>query len=143
MAEQYRRIYKYTGQGNYAGPRSVNWSRFSVSGDTGRTIGQIVSIVYEHYHTYTAGGSRTLRGRITLADGTTFISEPDAHAFAGNVVRFTNSFTELPTAEQFAQIAKIETINEKGGNSNAGYSQYIYWRATAEHPMRVIVTFVE
>ena len=143
MATQYKRIYKFTGQSNYSGPRSVKWSRFTVSGDTNRTVGQIVGMQYEHYHTSLDNPTRALRGRITLADGTTFISGEDSHKFQDDVVKFTNSFTTLPTAAQLAQISKIETINEYGENNNASYTSNLYWRATAQHPMRVIVTFVE
>ena len=143
MATQYKRIYKFTGQSNYSGPRSVKWSRFTVSGDTNRTVGQIVGMQYEHYHTSLDNPTRALRGRITLADGTTFISGEDSHKFQDDVVKFTNSFTTLPTAAQLAQISKIETINEYGENNNASYASNLYWRATAQHPMRVIVTFVE
>lgn len=143
----YKLVFRYTKQGNYAGPRIVNWSKFVRSGDTGKTVGQIESITYTHYHTSTNQRTWPLRGRITLADGTTFVSETDSHHISGNIVLYTNTFTKasgLPSPEQLNQISTIETINENDRNNNDGFgSTKLYWRALSDYPMIVTVTFVE
>jgi hypothetical protein len=58
-------------------------------------------------------------------------------------VKYTNTFTTLPTPEQFAQLAKVQTIDPKGSTGDSGYYAKLYWRATCDYKMRVIVTFVE
>ena len=62
MATEYVRVYKFARQNNYAGPRKVAWTKFAVSGDTDKTVGQITGMRYSHYHTSNdalcAGGSR-------------------------------------------------------------------------------------
>ena len=53
MATEYKITYTYTGQGNTGGARSVSLSRFKKTGDVNRKIGQIKSIIYEHWHSST------------------------------------------------------------------------------------------
>ena len=143
MASEYKITYTYTGQPNTGGSRSVSFSSFKASGDTGRTIGQITSITYEHWHTSTKPMKWGLRGRLVLADGTTFVSDKVTKNISGDVVKYSNTFTNLPTPEQFAQIQKVQTLDNAGSTGDSGYSADLYWRATSDHKMRLIVTFVE
>lgn len=143
MATEYKITYTYTGQGNTGGSRSVALSKFKKSGDTGRTIGQIKSITYEHWHTSTRAYDWALRGRLVLSNGTSFTSNTVTHRISGDTVKYTNTFTNLPTPEQFAQLSKVQTIDPKGSTGDSGYYAKLYWRATSDYKMRVIVTFIE
>ena len=143
MATEYTIIYTFTGQDNTSGTRSVAFNRFVASGDTDRNIGQITSIQYVHYHTSTKSMSWNLRGRLVLNDGTTFISDYVNHGISGNVVGYVNTFTELPTAEQFANIVSIQTLDTQGKTTSGGYYAKLYWRATSSYPMQLIVKFIE
>lgn len=143
MATEYTITYTYTGQSNTSGTRSVALSRFVASGDTTRTIGQITSIQYVHYHTSTDSMSWNLRGRLVLNDGTTFVSDYVNHGISGSVVGYTNTFTELPTKEQFENLASVQTLDTQGKTTAGGYYAKLYWRATSSNPMRLIVKFIE
>lgn len=146
MATEYKIIYTYTGQGNTSGNRSVALNRFKKTGDTGRTIGQIKSITYEHWHTSTYKYNWALRGRLVLSDDTNFVSDTVTHQISGDTVKFVNTFTgdSLPTAEQFAKLSTVQTLDSQGKTTSGGYgSAVLYWRANSNYPMRVIVTFVE
>ena len=143
MATEYTITYTFTGQDNTSGNRSVAFNRFSASGDTGRNIGQITSIQYVHYHT-SAGSMRWgLMGRLVLSDGTTFVSDQIYHNIDGDVVGYTNTFSVLLTAEQFAMLASVQTLDTQWKTTSGGYSSKLYWRATSKYPMRIIVKFIE
>lgn len=143
MATEYKIIYSYEKQANTRADRSVAFNRFVASGDVGRNIGQITSITYEHWHTSTRGYEWKLRGRLKLADGTEFVSDEVSHVISGNVVKFTNTFHNLPTAEQFKTLAAVETLNALGSTSSDGYYATLYWHANSDRPIRLIVTFIE
>lgn len=143
MATEYTITYTFTGQDNTSGTRSVGFGRFVASGDTGRNIGQITSIQYVHYHTSTESMSWNLRGRLVLTDGTTFTSDYLNQGISGNVVRYVNTFTELPTAEQFANLASVQTLDTQGKTTSGGYYAKLYWRANGTYPMQLIVKFIE
>lgn len=143
MATEYTITYTFTGQSNTSGSRSVPFSRFIASGDTGRKIGQILSIQYVHYHTSTDSMSWNLRGRLVLNDGTTFVSDAVNHGISGSVVGYTNTFAELPTAEQFANLASVQTLDSQGKTTSGGYYAKLYWRANSTYPMKLIVKFIE
>lgn len=143
MATEYTITYTYTGQSNTSGTRSVPISKFKKSGDTGRTIGQITSIKYEHWHTSTVGMVWNLRGRLVFSDGTTVTSNNVGINPSGDSVKFTNTFTTLPTAEQFAKLTTVQTLDSQGKTTSGGYSATLYWRATSDKPMRLIVKFIE
>lgn len=143
MATEYKITYTYKGQGNTGGARSVSLSRFKKTGDVNRKIGQIKSITYEHWHSSTKPMSWGLRGRLVLADDTEFISDRVTKNISGNIVKFTNTFVDLPTPEQWAQVNKIQTLDNNGSTGDSGYSAKLYWRANSEHPMKIIVTFIE
>ena len=143
MATEYTITYTFTGQDNTSGNRSVAFNRFSASGDTGRNIGQITSIQYAHYHT-SAGSMRWgLMGRLVLSDGTTFVSDQIYHNIDGDVVGYVNTFSALPTAEQFATLASVQTLDTQWKTTSGGYSSKLYWRATSKYPMYIIVKFIE
>ena len=158
MAAEYTITYTFTGQDNTSGNRSVALSRFAASGDTDKTIAQITSIQYVHYHT-SAGSMRWgLRGRLVLSDGSIFTSDQVYNNIDGDVVRYVNTFTDLPTAEQlialsptqnlltpeeFAAQATIQTLDTQGKTTSGGYSSKLYWRATSKYPMQIIISFID
>lgn len=141
MAE-YTRRYRYTGQGNVSSARSVAFSKFKVSGNTTSKFAKVVKIQYVHYHTSTRAYDWKLRGRLVLNDGTTFNSNFVTARISGDTVKFTNTFENLPTPEQFAQIKTVQTLNS---NNSTGQlfdgDPKLYWRATSEYPMDIILTF--
>lgn len=143
MATEYKIIYTYDKQANTHKDRSVPFDSFVASGDTDRNIGQITSITYEHWHTSTRAYEWKLRGRLKLADDTEFVSDEVSHVISGNVVKFTNTFNNLPTAEQFKTLTAVETLNALGSTSSDGYYATLYWHANSERPIRLIVTFIE
>lgn len=143
MATEYKIIFTYTGQVNTSGSRSVARSKFKKSGDTGRKIGQIKSITYEHWHTSDKAANWALRGRLVFSDGTSITSNTVTHTISGTKVKYTNTFTKLPTPEQFALLKAIQTLDSKGKTTADGYSAKLYWRANSDNPMRLIVTFIE
>lgn len=143
MATEYKIIFTYTGQDNTSGSRSVARSKFKKTGDTGRKIGQIKSITYEHWHTSDKAANWALRGRLVFSDGTTITSNTVTHTISGTKVKYTNTFTKLPTPEQFALLKAIQTLDSKGKTTADGYSAKLYWRANSDNPMRLIVTFIE
>lgn len=143
MAAIYTRIYTYTGQVSWTpNERSVPFSSFVASGDTNRTIGQIVSIQYEHYHSAGSSNNWTLTGRLVLSDGTTVDSNSITQRISkSTVVLFTNTFATTPTVEQFASIKNVQTLDTDGSAANNGN---LSWRAdSAKCPMRLIVKFYE
>lgn len=143
MATEYTITYTFTGQDNTSGTRSVAFNRFVASGDTNRNIGQITSIQYVHYHTSTESMSWNLRGRLVLNDGTTLTSDYVNHGISGGVVGYVNTFAELPTAEQFANLVSVQTLDTQGKTTAGGYYAKLYWRATSSYPMQLIVKFIE
>lgn len=143
MATEYKIIFTYTGQDNTSTARSVALSKFKKSGDTGRKIGQIKSIKYEHWHTSTKAASWALRGRLVFSDGTTITSNTVTQTISGTKVKYTNTFTNLPTPEQFAKLKTVQTLNSQGTTGQGSYSADLYWRANSSNPMRLIVTFIE
>ena len=143
MATEYTITYTYTGQDNTSANRSVSLSDFKKSGDTNRTIGQIKSITYAHWHTSTTPASWELRGRLVLSDGTTFISDAVEKTISGTKVQFVNTFTSLPTPEQFAMVKSVQTLNSQGTTGLGEYRADLYWRANEKNPMVLVVTFVE
>lgn len=142
MAQIYKRIYTYTGQASWtANARSVPFSSFAVSGDITKNIGQIVSMRYEHAHSSGSSRNWTLTARLVLSDGTTIDSLPATQRISKNtVVQFANSFTMLPTAEQFAQVVTVQTLDTNGSPDNNGV---LSWKANAQLPIRLIVEFYD
>lgn len=143
MATQYTRIYTFTGQRNNRGRRDVAWTKFTVSGDTAHTMRQIVAITYEHYHTSTEKPTWTLKGRLVLSDGSYIDSNTQSHKFNSDIYKYTNTFSALPTAEQFAKITAVQTIANDTAEPTSTGGGDLYWRATAAEPMKLIVTFLE
>lgn len=143
MATQYTRIYTFTGQRNTRSRRNVAWTRFTVSGDTTHRIGQIVSIVYEHYHTSTEKPTWTLKGRLIFSDGSYIDSNTQSHKFNSDLYKYTNTFAMVPSAEKFAMITAVQTIANETAEPTSTSGGDLYWRATATEPMKVIITFVE
>lgn len=145
MATEYCLIYKYTGQDNTSGNRSVDLSRFSISGDTDKNIGRITRITYEHWHTSAGSMSWGLRGRLLFSDDTQLDSDQVYEHISGEVVKYTNTFTlEKPmTKARFEQATTIQTIDTQGKATSGGYSSTLYWRATSSAPMYLYVYFVE
>lgn len=142
MATLYTRVYTYTGQGSWtSAARTAPWSSFKESGDTDRTIGQIVSIQYEHYHASTKGKTWSLQGQLTLSNGTTFKSDYVSNYISASedVILFKNTFTSLPTVSQFSSISSVQTLADGTSASNG----VLTWRAASARPMRVIVSFYE
>ena len=67
MAVMYTRVYTYTGQSKWtADARTAKWSDFKASGDTDKTIGQIISVQYEHYHGSGSDATWELQGQLTF-----------------------------------------------------------------------------
>lgn len=142
MATLYTRIYTYTGQGKWtADARTTPWSSFKETGDTDHSIGQLVSIQYEHYHASTSSRTWALAGQLTLSDGTTIQSDSVSKYISGNsdVIKFVNTFTSLPSVSQFGSIASVQTLAD-GTSANNGV---LTWRADSARPMRVIVSYYE
>lgn len=143
MATQYTRIYTFTGQRNTRGRRNVPWTKLTVSGDTTHTMRQILSIQYEHYHTSTSAPTWTLKGRLVLSDGSFIDSNTQSHKFSSDVYKYTNTFSTLPTAEQFAMITAVQTIANDTAEATSTSGGDLYWRATTSEPMKLIVTFTD
>lgn len=143
MAQEYKIIYTFSGQGNNGGNRSVAFSKFTASGDTDKFIGQITSITYEHVHTSTSARTWSLRGRLIFGDGTVLDSNIDTQRIAGESVKFINTFPNLPDADMLPLLTTVQTLNEKDSINNDGYSAKLYWRATSSQPIRLIITFIE
>lgn len=139
---EYTRTYRYTGQENTSATRSVDFSKFQiVEGDTEHKVARVLGIAYVHWHTCTERQNWTLRGRLVLDDGTVFTSDETTEYISGDIVRFTNIFTELPTPEQFALIQKVQTLDTLDKITIGGYYSTLYWRATSTHPMMVYLAF--
>ena len=139
---EYTRIYRYTGSANTSANRSVDFSWFYVAGgDTEHKIAKVLGIQYVHWHTSTKSMSWGLRGRLVLSDGTTFVSDQIYNKISGDVVRYVNTFTDFPTAEQFPLLQAVQTLDTQGKTSAGGYSATLYWRATGDYPMDIILTF--
>ena len=143
MATEYTITYRFTGQGNTSGERSVAFSKFTATGDTDKHIGQIKSITYIHYHTSDKPMTWNLRGRLMFSDGTHLVSSVTGNSISGNVVKFTNTFEEAPTAEQFARLASVQTLDNEDKTTAGGYYAKLYWRANDTYPMELVVTFIE
>lgn len=139
----YQLIYTYTGQRNAGGKRSVPLNKFAVSGDMDRQIGQILSVQYEHYHSSTRAATWVLRGRLIFGDGTSLTSDAHSLYISGNVLKFENGFPTLPTPEQWALLTEIQTLDSADRIENTGSDPRLYWRATRDNPMRIILTFIE
>lgn len=139
---EYTRTYRYTGTNNTSANRSVEFSSFVVhSGDTEHKIAKVLGIQYVHYHSSTRSMSWGLRGRLVLADGTTFVSDQIYNQISGNVVKYTNTFETFPDAEQFAQLQSVQTLDTQGKTTSGGYYATLYWRANNDNPMDIILTF--
>ncbi|MBQ8506560.1 MAG: H-type lectin domain-containing protein [Clostridia bacterium] len=142
MAVLYTRVYTYTGQSGWtAGARSVPWSDFTASGDTDRSIGQLVSIRYEHYHASTSHKDWALQGKLAFSGGSVTSDTITNTIGSGDVVKYVNTFTSLPTLSQFNALTAVETLY--GGSSAQTASPYLTWHATSTHPIRVVVGFYE
>ena len=142
MATLYTRVYTYTGQSSWtAGARRVSWSDFAVSGDTDREIGQLVSMRCEHYHASTSRKEWPLQAALAFSGGAVE-SDTVSHTIgSGDVVKYVNTFLELPTIEQFAGITALEILYDSSAAQTG--SPYLTWHATAAHPIRVVVGFYE
>lgn len=142
MVEQYAIVYTYTGLNKWdVGRRNVAFNKFSASGDTDRNIGQIVSIRYAHWHSSTSSRDYSLRGRLVLSDGTVFDSDAVSKRIGGNdTVNFANTWSSLPTAQQFAQIASVQTIIDGGDETSDGR---LTWNASSRYPIKITVIFTE
>ena len=143
MATEYTITYTYTGQNNTSGNRNVTFNRFVASGDTNRTIGQITSIKYEHWHSSLGSMSWGLRGQLVFGDGSTLVSDQVYQHISNNVLKYVNTFETMPTAEQWATLTAIQTLDAAGGTGDSGYSSTLYWRANSTYPMKIIITFIE
>ena len=146
MATLYTRVYTYTGQGSWSsGARNVKLSAFAVSGDTDKSIGQIVSIQYEHYHASTSYKEWALQGGLYYSSSNTFTSDTVTKTIgSSDVVKFVNTFSSLPTASQFETLVSSGYVRTLTGGSYAQTSSpYLTWRADAARPMRLIVSFYE
>lgn len=158
MSTEYTITYTFTGQDNTSGNRSVALNRFTASGNTDKTIARITSIQYVHYHTSAGSMNWGLRGRLVLSNGTVFTSDQIYNHIDGDVVRYVNTFTDLPTAEQlialsptqslltpeeFAAQATIQTLDTQGKTTSGGYSSKLYWRATSKYPIQIIIRFID
>lgn len=136
----YVRVYTYIGPVRYeSGERSVPFSAFTVSGDINVPIYQIVSIKYEHYHSRASTNDVTLKGRLVIGSDTVIDGRPlTVHISKNTMAKYENYFDTLPTADQFANIQKIQTVDDsKGTIGNDGIS----WFATAEYPIVLTVEF--
>lgn len=143
MATEYTIRYRFTDQDNTSGERSVAFSKFIATGDTDKQIGQITSITYVHYHTSDKPMTWNLRGRLMFGDGTYLVSNEVANSISGNVVKYSNTFTDLPTDKQFASLSYVQTLDSSGKTTAGGYYAKLYWRANDTYPMELIVTFLE
>lgn len=138
----YVRTYTFIRQVNTKAARSVPFSSFEVSGDTTHDLVHIQKIVYKHYHTSTEKPTWALRGQLVLTDGTAFVSDTVSKKFNADLQLYENTFTNVPTPEQFAKLAYVRTINSAGNYvGSEGYSGELYWRATYYEPMELIVYF--
>ena len=138
----YTRTYTYTGLNNWtANARSVALSRFTVSGDTTHTVGEILSIRYTHYHASGSSHNYTLRGRLVLSDGTNIDSDIDsARISEGEVEKYSNTWSQLPTAEQFAKLTTVQTIINGGSAASDGR---LTWNASSKYKLTLVITFTD
>ena len=138
-------IYTCTNKSNTRNERTVAFSNFVASGDTDKNIGLITSITYEHWHSSSLPRGWELSGRLIFGDGTSLTSSSQTLSISGNVVKFTNTFSVSLTSQQWSLLTSIQTLDSRGSTtSNSGYyGADLFWRATASHPMRIIITFDE
>ena len=141
--------YTYTGQSNTstsggsgssttpAVKTALQQSAFKLSGNTNVKIGLVTRIVYLHTHTSTSRPTWQLQGRITLADGTTLLSDVQAASFNANLVTVTNTFTDVMDASAAKTWTQIETLS-RGTDGGT-----LYWRATTDSPMEVYIYFYD
>lgn len=142
MATLYTRVYTYAGQAKWtAAARSIDWSDFEISGDTDRAVGQIASIRCEHYHASTSHREWPLQARLVFSGGA-LTSDSVSHVIgSGDVAKYANVFSTLPSAAQLAGMQRLEILY--GGSSAQTSSPYLTWRATPTQPIRVVVAFYE
>lgn len=143
MATEYTRIYTYTGQTSWtSGTRSVPLSKYAISGDTTHTIAQITSITYKHRHSASSHRTYTLSGRLVLSDGTTVDSEPVKHTIGSNdVVWFTNIWNHLPTPQQWAMVANVQTVFSDTGSAESDGT--LTWKSHSSDPNTIVITFLD
>lgn len=143
MATEYTRIYSYTGQTSWtSAERTVPFSKFAVSGDTEHTIGQITSVTYKHRHSASSRKTYALSGRLVLTDGTVIDSAPVTQTIGSSkIVWWTNTWEQMPTAEQWAMIQDVQTII--ADTDSAGRDGNLTWNALSGYPLQVIITFLD
>lgn len=142
---RYYRVYRYTGQHNTSGPRSVDFSRFQIISDTSQNpqtkVARIYGMNYVHWHSASNSQDWRLRGRLVLADGKTIESNEETQYIKDNLVQFENLFEAPITPEQFAQIEKVQTLNTKDSITSDGYYSVLFWRADDNNPMLLGVDY--
>ena len=141
MAALYTRTYTFLKQTSWTSEdRIASWSDFTVSGDTDKNIGYIVSITYEHYNNSHSTRTWELQGGLVLGNGTVIYSNSVAQSIKHDTpVLYVNEFQSLPTVSQFNSIVSVCTY------ANGSYidNNVLTWRANSSYPMKIIVAFYE
>lgn len=141
MASTYTIIYTYTGQSTWTSKtRSVSFSDFTPSGDTDKTIGQVLGVKFECWYGTSSHTTQTFQGQ--LVGSSTISSDSTSATLSSSThTKVTNTFTNLPTA---TELKNLSTINFLVGGTTATTSHpTIYWAAKSGYPMKLIVTFTD
>lgn len=146
MPTLYTITYKRTNKDNQriqyngsAGSINNAISNFSVSGNgVGKVIGQVVSVSFGHYHTWTGYTTINIRSVLKTRYGDVY---SDYVSQSGNTTNgaklFTNTFTGV-TAQQAKNITGV-TLEWQKFNSSSD----LYYRATSSQPQTITITFYE
>lgn len=135
MAEILTRTYTYTGKSGWtAGASSVPLSSFAVSGDT-RPITQILSIGASWYRYHDTSSTVAHTAELAFASGAVLKSNAVSQRGDGGIFRIEASFTTMPDAADWVEsgITLRTTLSTK--------ESHVYWRATAEQPMVLTITY--
>lgn len=136
MAEILTRTYTYTGKSSWTyGTSSVPLSSFERS--DARTITQILSISASWYRKHTTTSADVIHtAELVFTNGTTLKSNSVTKRGEGDTFKIDVSFMDIPDAADWAEsnITLKTTQNHK--------LDRVQWRATAEQPMVLTITYL-
>lgn len=143
MAATYTIVYTYTGQSTWTpSQRIVDFSKFKASGDTDKTIVQVLGVKFERWHGTTSGTTKEFSAQLVTSSNEIITSDAiDVTLSSDKHTKVTNNFVTLPTASQLANLSTIRFLVD-GSYAPTG-SPSISWSARPANPMKLIVTFTD
>ena len=136
MAEILTRTYTYTGKSSWTvGESAVALSAFTVSGDT-RPITQILSISASWYRYHDTSSTVVHAAELVFSGGTTLKSNGVSQRKDQGIFKIESSFMDMPDAADWVEssITLRTTLSTK--------LTRVYWRATADQPMVLTITYI-